>query len=236
MKKITLVSLASLVFLLMSSAAAVLTERVFRDAVAALITGGAVLIASAIIALLVKERREVNIICFVISSVAMGILLRAWYINRGFNNGFPVMLLVSLAAVFYVWAFFALTRLPFVKGSRRAYIALAVGYLILSAALYILVVFTTKTTYVSTFGYYMIIELAFIFAMATESENTDELIRNLTLSSYSVFGVAIAVALFIILGAAGGDCDLDCDGECIECCDCDCMESIRKRKNNGKKK
>lgn len=234
MKKITLVSLASFVFLLMSSAVAVLTKRILTDAVLSLIIGVAILLISALIALLVREKTEVNILCFVISSVAMGILLRAWYINRGFDNGFDVMLLVSLAAVLYIWIFFALTKLPFVKGSKRAYIALAIIYLLVSAALYILVVLTTKTTYVSTFGYYMVIELAFIFAMATESENADELIRNLTLSTYSIFGVAIAVAVFIVIAAAGGDCDCDCDGDCVECCDC--IEPLSERKNKKSKK
>ena len=236
MKKTALVSISSLVFLLMASAVAVLSKWLFGNAVTALIIGVSILAVSAALALLVRESREVNIVCFIISSVAMGILMRAWYINRGFDNGFGVMAIVSLAAVLYLGLFFALSRLAFVRNSKKAYVALAVIYLIISAAIYTVVVFTTETTYVSTFGYYMIIELAFIFAYSNETATTDELIRNLTLSTYSVFGAAIAIAVFIIIAAAGGDCDcdLDCDCDCFDCGDCFDGISERKKKKNKK--
>ncbi len=72
----------------------------------------------------------------------------------------------------------------------------------------------------------MIIELAFIFAMSLEVNTKEELVRNLTLSTYSVFIVAIIAAVVIVAAAAGGDCDCDCGAEgccddgCVDCCDC----------------
>ena len=58
--------------------------------------------------------------------------------------------------------------------------------------------FSTKTSFVSTFGYYMIIEAAFILALCDSSNNYLELFRNITLSSYSVFIVAIIIALLML--------------------------------------
>jgi hypothetical protein len=238
MKKTTFVSVASFVFLLTASTVEYFTRSLLTDAVSTLVRGVIILLISGIIALIARERRVPNIICFFISAVAMGILLRAWYINRGFANSYLVMLLVSLASALYISVFFFISKLPFVNGSKRAYTALCVIYAIASVAGYIVVVFTTETTYVSTFGYYMIIELAFIFAMSLEVDNMDGLIRNLTLSTYSVFVVAIIVAIFVIIAAAGGgDCDCDCGGmDCGDCCDCgdpglDFSSSKKKKKD-----
>lgn len=232
MKKISIVSFASFVFLFLCSSVAVLMENVFESAVSALITGVVILTLSGVIAFVIRERTIINMICFLLSSVAMGILIRAWYINRGFENSFSTVCMVSLATVFYLWLFFALSKIPFIHRSKAAYTILCVLYAVLSAVIYFAVMLNTETTFVSTFGFYMIIELAFIFAMSLEVNTKAELIRNLTLSTYSVFIVAIIAAVVIIAAAAGGDCDCDCgadgccDDGCIDCCDCcDCVGS-----------
>ena len=242
MKKISIVSLASLVFLLICSGVEKILSYILFDQVAALVIGVIILIVSGVFALAVKESRVMNIICFVISSVSMGFLLRAWYVNRGFDNTFLTMALVSLCAVLYLWCFFALSKIPFIHRSRAAYIVLCVGYAVVSLVLYLVVMLNTKTTYVSTFGYYMAMELAFIFAMSLEVNTSDELIRNLTLSSYSVLVVAVIAAVVVLMAAGGGDCDCDCgpDGCCDSCdcsgCDgCSCGEGSDGKKRKRKK-
>ena len=234
MKKISIVSFASFLFLLLCSGVAVLVRSLFSSALMPLIIGVAILLASGIIAFVVRESTKVNMLCFVLSSVAMGLLIRAWYINRGFNNTFLIMCLISFAAVFYLWVFVALTKIPFIHRSKIKYITLCVIYAALSAVFYFAVMVKTETTYVSTFGYYMIIELAFIFAMSLEVHTKEELIRNLTLSTYSVFIVAIIAAVFIALAAADGDCpcDIGADGccECADCCDLDIGAERRAKK------
>lgn len=226
MKKTSIVSFASFVFLLLCSSVAVLMENVFESAVSALSTGVVILILSGIIAFIIRERIIINMICFLLSSVAIGILIRAWYINRGFENSFGAVCMVSLATVLYLWIFFALSKIPFIHKSKAAYAVLCVLYAVLSVVFYIVVMLNTETTFVSTFGFYMIIELAFIFAMSLEVNTKEELVRNLTLSTYSVFIVAIIAAVVIVAAAAGGDCDCDCGAEgccddgCVDCCDC----------------
>ena len=238
MKKISVVSFASFVFLLLCSGVAVILENVLKDALVALIIGVAILVASGIAAFVVRESYKVNILCILLSSVAMGFLIRAWYINRGFDNSFAVMAVISLGAVLYLWIFFALSKIPFIHKSKTAYTCLCVLYALLSGVFYFFVMLNTETTFVSTCGYYMIIELAFIFAMSLEVNNKSELVRNLALSTYSVFIVAIIAGVVIVAALAGGDCDCDCgaDGCCEpECIDCaDCFDSEKRRKNKKK--
>lgn len=218
MKKITVVSLASFGFLMLCSTVAIMLRGVLVDPVLALALGIVSLVFSGVVALFGRERVWLNIFCFAVNSAAMGFLIRAWYINRGFDNSLWLMCRISLAAVLYLWIFFALSRLPFVRHSKGASIALGVIYAVISAVLYFAVMINTDTTYVSTFGYYMILELAFIFAMTLEVGDWRELLRNLTLSTYSAFVVAIIAAVFIVIALMGGDgCDCDCGG-----CDCDC--------------
>ena len=241
MKKISIVSAVSFIFLLFASSFAILTESIFSKPAAPSAIGVGILAASGILALAVRESKAVNILCIAVNSAAMGILIRAWYLWRGFDNDVKTMVLVSLAAALYLWVFFALSKIPFIHRSKDAYFTLCFLYVIISVAVYVVAVIKTETTYLSTFGYYMIIELAFIFAMSLEVNSADELIRNLTLSTYSLF-IAVAIAAVVILIAAGGgDCDCDCgpDGCCDDsCCDCldgcDCGGNATNRK--GKKK
>ena len=233
MKKITVVSLVSFVFLLMCSFVEYILRGILTDQLTTLLLGIGILAASGVLAIFAREKVSLNSICFTLSAISMGILIRAWYINRGFDNTIAVMLLVSLAAVSYLWIFFALSRIPVFRESRNAYVAFAVIYAIISGVAYLIVMLNTKTTFVSTFGYYMIIELAFIFAMSLEVDSPRALFRNLTLSTYSVFLVALGVAVAVLIALACGDgADCDCGGDCCECADCGCDigENTRKRK------
>ena len=218
MKKITIVSLASFLFLFVSSLVAILTRYVFKSAETALMVGVIVLIASAVFSLCTDEKIKLNLLCFAASSVAMGVLLRAWYIVREFDNTFLTMLAVSFSVVLYLWTFFALSRIPLFRKSHLAYGIFCVCFIALSATLYFIIMANTKTTYVSTFGYYMIVELGFILAMSFRADSPEELMKNLTHSTYSIFVVAIIIAVFVIIAATAGDCDCDC-GSC-DGCDC----------------
>ena len=218
MRKITIVSAVSFLFLFVCSVIARLTVHTFSGYKAPLFIGLGILAVSGVIALIVRESTPVNIFCSVLSAVAMGFIIRAWYELRGLENSLTVMTLISLGAVVYLWIYFALIRIPVIRESAGVTVAVTALYLIITLVLYILLVTSTKTTFVSTVGYYTILELSFILAMSFEVNDHHELIRNLTLSTYSVLIVAIIVAIIALMAAAGdGDCDCDCGG-----CDCDC--------------
>lgn len=232
MKKITIVSAVSYLFLLVCSIVAKLTMNLFHGYTTPLIVGASILTVSGIIALIVRENPGVNIFCAVLSAIAMGFILRAWYILRGLENSIFVMILISLGAVVYLWIYFALIRIPVVNKSAGVTVAVTVLYAVISLLIYLLLVFGTKTNFVSTVGFYAILEFSFIFAMSFEVNNNNELIRNLTLSTYSVLIVAVIVAVVAIMAAAGdGDCDCDCGG-----CDCVGCEDCFDSSNRGKKK
>ena len=225
MRKIAVVSGASLIFLIFSSIVAYMLRYTrWSGAWAYLLAGVGILLVSSLFALLGKESTPVNIACFFVSSVALGFCIRAWYVFRGFDNTLPVMLLVSVAAVAYLAVFALLGRIPLIK----KHINLCVWiYIILSTIGYVIVIFTTNTTFVSTFGYYMIVESAFILAMVKSTDGFSGMVRALALSTYSIFAAAAIIALLMLAGD-GADCD--CGGECCDCGGCGEKEQKKKKK------
>lgn len=202
------------------------------------IIGIAILAVSGIIALIVRENTKVNVFCFILSAVAMGFIIRAWYILRNLDNSIFTTLLISLGAVVYLWIYFALIRIPVVRESAGVTVAVSALYVIISIVIYVLLVLKTETSFVSTVGYYAFIELSFIFAMSFEVNNNEELMRNLTLSTYSVFVVAAIVGVIALMAAAGdGDCDCDCGGcDCDgSCCDCGGSDGTRIKKKRKRR-
>lgn len=240
MKKITLVSAASFLFLMICSIVARFTKGLFfgQKMVLPLIIGIAILAVSGIIALIVRENTKVNVFCFILSAVAMGFIIRAWYILRNLDNSIFTTLLISLGAVVYLWIYFALIRIPVVRESAGVTVAVSALYVIISIVIYVLLVLKTETSFVSTVGYYAFIELSFIFAMSFEVNNNEELMRNLTLSTYSVFVVAAIVGVIALMAAAGdGDCDCDCGGcDCDgSCCDCGGSDGTKVKKKRKRR-
>ena len=208
MKKISIVSTFAFGFLAVASVVAYFLRFLASDVWLPVIIGVLLLVISGILAFFAKKSIAFNTVCSMISAVALGFLIRAWYINRGFDNPLWMMLLVSLAAVGYLWIFFLLTRIPIFKEHP---IAFAVPFIVLSVILYAIIVFTTVTTFVSTFGYYALIVIAFIFAMCKSTAEPRDLVRAMTLSTYSLFAVAVIVAIFIALGDGDFDLELDFD-------------------------
>ena len=237
MKKISVVSLISLFFLVTSSSIAYAIRNFGWGLGEYFIVGVILLVGSGVIAYFAGERIPLNVLCSAISAVAMGFLIRAWYVLRELENNFGTMMLVSFAAVAYIWIFFLISRIPFIRRHSRVYKIFVLIWVLTSAVLYAIVVFNTRTTFVSTFGYYMLIELAFIFAMSLEVDSPEGLVRNITLSTYSIFAVAIILLVMILIGSQGGDCDCDGDGAC-DCCEaCDgfnCSGDSNDKKKNKK--
>ena len=224
-KKALTVNIAALVFLFLCSLTAYAVGKFPTDATTALIVGGVVLVIGGICALLAGRVWFSSIPAYLLSAVAMGFSIRAWYVFRGFNNPLWLMLLVSLGATLCLWLFWALSQIRAFKEHADLF---TVVYVLLSLIAYLVVMLTTKTTYVSTFGYYMLVEIAFLIAMRAEWEDTRELLRTLSVSAFSVFAlVAVAVSL-IAIAVLSGDGDFDADlCECVDCLD---IGDARKKK------
>ncbi len=210
MKKITFVSLMSLLFLSLCSVVEYLSRGVtFESEWVPLAIGVGYLILSGILSSLVKKNVLGNIICFLLNSVALGLCIRAWYIFREFDNPLWVMLLVSACCVVYLLLFYFSLYIPFLEKHINVYIWI---FLVLTLIVYLVVMFLSETTYVSTFGYFVIIEIGFILAMCHHQHTAKHLFRDIVLSTYSVLIVAIIIAL-IMLGADSLDgLDFDLGG------------------------
>ena len=198
MKKISFVSLMSFLFLSLCSFVAYISKGAnFTNAWSPLLIGVIYLILSGILAYFVRKNVIGNSICFILNSIALGLCIRAWYMYREFDNELWVMLLVSLACVIYLLIFYFSLYIPFIEKHINVYIWI---YLIASVVIYLIVMGFSETTYISTFGYFMIIEIAFILAMCNHQYTIQRLFRDIVISTFSVLIVAIIIAL-IMLGA-----------------------------------
>lgn len=213
MKKITIVSILSILFLAGCSITEyLLRNHYFEKFITPLIIGFALLIFSGIIILFSKRDILFNIICYIINSIALGFCLRSWYMFREFDNDLWITLLVSLSCVVYLLIFYFLLYIPFFNKHFMFYIW---TFFILTLIAYIIVVATSKTTFVSTFGYFVIVEISFIFAMCRTHENFEDIFYNVTISSYSVLIVAIIMLLIMLECDSFDGFDFGGDGSSI---------------------
>lgn len=212
MKKITLVSLISILFLSLSSIVAYLLRYISLDSPwLYIVLGVLILFGSGVLAFLLKKYKFSNILCLLLSSIALGFLIRSWYIFREFDNPLWMMLLVSFSCAIYLWIFYLLLYIPFFE---KHYGVFTIIFLVLSFLGYLLVIGFTETTFVSTFGFYMIVEIAFIIGLCMKSKTYSQLMRNMVLCSYSIFIVAIIIVILMLAGdGADFDFSFDIGGE-----------------------
>lgn len=207
MKKTFFVSMVSLGFLLISSIGAYFLKYVtFDNAWVPLLIGAIIFIVNIFFAVLAKEYYKLNFLSMVINAIGLGFCIRAWYIFRDFDNSLLTMLAVSIVTSFYLWIYFLYSKLPYFDNHPTF---LTIFFIIITIIAYIISVLATETTFVSTVGYYLIIEVAFLFAMCIQVDTYKKLFRNVLLSTFSVIAVAIIIALIML----GGDSfDLDVSG------------------------
>jgi hypothetical protein len=138
--------------------------------------------------------------------------MRAWYIYREIDINVITTILVSFACLGYLLIFYFLLYIPIFDKHYNTYIII---FLIFSVIAYLIIMFTTKTKFMSTLGFYGIIEISFIFAMSTQANHFNHLFGNITVSSYSALIVAIIVLLAVLevdsldgLDIGGGDINI----------------------------
>ncbi len=209
LKKVTIVSIISAIYMIIASLIGYFTKNttIVNPLIMLLIGGGCGIFSLLIYALLKKYKIGLYLSLF-LSANALGFMIRSWYIFRGFENKLWVMILVSLSCVLCLWIYYFLLKIPFFKEHQIGFSVIA---LIFSLIIYIVLIINTETTFISTFGYYMIVEIGFIFALYMNATDYHELLKNIVKSSYAIFIVAIII-LIIILLAQGGDFDVDLSG------------------------
>jgi len=202
MKKTTLVSIFSFIFLMLSSLFAYLFKNTnFGSEWISLLLGLFIMGVSGVIAFVNKKSFVSNIVCFLLNSIALGLYIRTWYNFRNFNNSLLIITLVSLSCLVYLWVFFVALYIPSLS---KHYGIFLIVYVIVSFILYFVLIIVSKTTYLSTFGFYMIIQISFIISLDRKSFSINGLFRNVLISSYSIVIVAIIIAVIMLSGDGSG--------------------------------
>ena len=161
-----------------------------------------ILAAGLILSLTCRRKKSVKLVSIAVNAVAMGFYLRSWYINRGFDNALWLMLCVSLLAAAYLFIFI----LPlYIDAINRHYGWYLLVFTVLSVAGYVCLVVLTKTTWVSTLGYYGLLQLGFIMTMSMDGSNRLKLYNSWQVASYTVAVCAVIILISVLGGDAAGD-------------------------------
>lgn len=205
MKKTLKIYLVSLFFLILCSIIGYFSKYAnFKSAQVPLMISSIVFIISLFPCGYGKKSKFLNIILLLMFAIVLGFCIRAWYILRGFDNNFWIMFAVSLFASSFIWLFYLFSFVPGFNSHPKIYTLL---FALFFFVIYVGLVFWTETTFLSTLGYYLIIELGFLFASLSSSTNNWELFRKIALSALFVVMIACVIA-----SIATGDFDFDISG------------------------
>lgn len=230
MKKATLSSIAALVFLLLTSAVCVITKPFFSSFDVTILIALGIITASAIVAFLVRKSNVMNIICFLVSSVAFGIAMRAWYIFLGIECDLATMAVLSLGVALFFFIFGSITSIRAIREHKVVFIISIIIYILLDAFPVYFALALSGNVHLSTIAFFLIATWGFILPLVLESDDATAFIRNLALATYSVM-VAIIVIIIVAIALASGE-DISDDGDIDCCCDSDsegCCDTIGER-------
>jgi len=163
--------------------------------------GSAILVISGFSAIVLRRKNFVKILAMILNAVSMGFYLRSWYINRNFDNSLWLMLLTALLAALYLVVFMLPLLIPAVRRHCGIYLAV---FILASIVGYVCLIIFTKTTWVSTLGYFGLLQLGFCFALLFGGEDSD-LLRALQIASYSVLLCALIILIIVLGGDGIGD-------------------------------
>ncbi len=199
MDRILKTGIVTLLFLLVSSITGYFAKYIpINEFWPMFAIGSGVLVLGILILILFHKHQKIKPFIVLINAISMGFYLRSWYILRGFENELWIMLLVALLATLYFLVYTVFLLFPFINKHYGWYL---LAFILLSIGGYICLLVLTKTTWVSTLGYYGIIVLSFILCLSMEDKTTNEKYNRLLIGSYSI---AIC-ALIILIIALGGD-------------------------------
>ncbi|MCM1195275.1 MAG: hypothetical protein NC099_05105 [Corallococcus sp.] len=158
----------------------------------------AVFAVGIILSLTVRRRKSVKYVVIFINAIAMGIYLRSWYIDRKFSNPLWMILAVAVLATAYLLLIVAVVCL--IK-NPKARLWTAVAFVMVSVVAYILLVILTTTSWVSTLGFFGLLQIGFAFSLFSKEES---LVASWQIASYTVALCAVII-LVIALGGDGLD-------------------------------
>ena len=169
---------------------------------------GSCIIVIAIVLLVFYLKIKKNFILyfiFLINMIAMGFLIKSWHVYRNYNLDLYVFLLISIACCLYLLLFYLLSLIPLLSKYYKLFLII---FIIGSIISYVILITLTETNYLSTLGFYMIIELGFLLSLSVYTKDYVSLIKSISFSSFLVIIVAIIITIIML----DGDFDLDITG------------------------
>lgn len=212
MSKIKVVSICSVLFFLVSSLTHLLLINTSLTPKNLIIITGVILVISVLFALICRNNTPVHIFCLFLNGVALGFAIHAWLIHKDYDLSFVQLLGISGLCLAFLWGVYLITKIPIIEQNPFVTKLVVIILVILSVIAYIFLILFVKTTWLSTFGYEMIVQLALMLAVYTHSDDLPQLIKRMLLCSYSVIIVAIIIAIIVLGGDFDFDVDLDLDG------------------------
>lgn len=205
MNKFTKTILFSLAFFVLSSLTAHALTRLPEQSFWAYFGAATgVLAVGAIVLPLTKGNGKAKLVVFFINALAMGVYLRSWYRLRGLENPLWVLIAVAVGAAAVLAVYVSMLKIDAV---RRHYKWFLLAFCVLSAAVYVLLLFLTKTAWLSTFGFYGILVIAFILTLSGNGKSGNSYFSRLVLASYGI----VVCAVIILIIALEGDFDFGVD-------------------------
>ena len=206
MKKITIISILSLIFWILSSLSTILISQ-YNDLheIKTLIIGFVILGINRLLFFIFEDFEISKYISILINSIAMGFCLDAWFIYKEIEPVFTQMLITSIICMSFMILFYLSLNIKLLERKFNIYI---IVFLIISGLTFVLLALTSNSTFTSTLGYYGILSLAFLFVLCVDSVNYEELLKNFTLSTFS----GLIVGVIVLLGILEVDGDVDLGG------------------------
>lgn len=225
MKKASLSSLAALVFLLITSTVCFVTKPLFTTFDITILIALGIITASALVAFLVRRSVLINVICFLISGVAFGIAMRAWYIFLGVECDLLSMAIMSVGVAVFFFIFGLIMRIRAIREHKVILIILIALYVLLDMIPVYFAIALAGNVQLSTIGYFLIATWGFIIPLILESDDVSSFVRNLALATYSVMVVIVVIIIVAVALISGedisddGDVDCLCESDSEGCCD-----------------
>lgn len=204
MNKVTIFSLTSFIFLCISSVTAYLLRYTNLKLATTLIIAFTIIIISAVISIIFRKTVCAKYIGLSLNSISLGFSIRSWYIYKGYDNSLLLMLSIIALCIGILIVFYFLLYIPLFDRHCGIY---TIVFMIVGAVGYCFLVALTKTTWVSTLGFYLVIMAGFIIGMCIEADTFQSIMLNALICSFSVLIVAIIIAI-IVLGGDGFDFDI----------------------------
>lgn len=216
MKKFSTILIMSFIFFLIPCIVANILPYVpidkfvqsYYPAASPLFIGIIILTFSGLFSIFIRKITWLNIVYFTLNAIALGFCIRSWYVFKGFETPALLIFLTPFACVSYILIFFALAHIPFFSKHFKVFFWLFFIFTVVISSIFVIVY---NSDFLSVLGYFLLLNLGFIKALCVKTKHLKALIRKITVSSYSVYFIAIIILIAILSDGDGIDIDFCLD-------------------------